>query len=38
VVGKVSGPVSYELLSQTIDQIIVGETIGEIETGEVENR
>ncbi len=38
VVGKVSGPVSYELLSQTIDQIILGETIGEIETGEVENR
>lgn len=38
VVGKVSGPVSYELLSRTIDQIILGESIGEIETGEVENR
>lgn len=38
VVGKVSGPVSYGLLSQTIDQIILGESIGEIETGEVENR
>jgi cytochrome c biogenesis protein CcmG/thiol:disulfide interchange protein DsbE len=38
VVGKVSGPVSYGLLSQTIDQIILGESIGDIETGEVENR
>lgn len=38
VVGKVSGPVSYGLLSQTIDQIILGQSIGEIETGEVENR
>ncbi|MGI9642748.1 MAG: TlpA family protein disulfide reductase [Acidimicrobiia bacterium] len=38
VVGKVSGPVSYALLSQTIDQIILGEAIGEISTGEVENR
>lgn len=38
VVGKVSGPVSYALLSQTIDQIILGESIGEISTGEVENR
>jgi cytochrome c biogenesis protein CcmG/thiol:disulfide interchange protein DsbE len=38
VVGKVSGPVSYELLSLTIDQIILGESIGEIKTGEVENR
>jgi hypothetical protein len=34
----VSGPVSYELLSLTIDQIILGESIGEIKTGEVENR
>lgn len=38
VVGKVSGPVSYGLLSQTIDRIILGETIGDISTGEVENR
>lgn len=38
VVGKVSGPVSYGLLSQTIEQIILGETVGDIETGEVENR
>lgn len=38
VVGKVSGPVSYGLLSQTIDQIILGESIGSIETGDVENR
>jgi cytochrome c biogenesis protein CcmG/thiol:disulfide interchange protein DsbE len=38
VVGKVSGPVSYGLLSQTIDQIILGGAVGDIETGEVENR
>lgn len=38
VVGKVSGPVSYGLLSQTIDQIILGQVIGDIKTGEVENR
>lgn len=38
VVGKVSGPVSYGLLSRTIEQILLGEVIGDITTGEVENR
>ena len=38
VVGKVSGPVSYGLLASTIDQIILGEAVGEITTGEVQNR
>jgi cytochrome c biogenesis protein CcmG/thiol:disulfide interchange protein DsbE len=38
VVGKVSGPVTHGLLTQTIDRIILGESIGDIETGEVENR
>ncbi len=38
VVGKVSGPVSYGLVARTIDQIILGEAVGEITTGEVENR
>ncbi len=38
VVGKVSGPLTYALLSATIDQILLGNTVGEIETGEVENR
>ncbi|MGI9585881.1 MAG: TlpA family protein disulfide reductase [Acidimicrobiia bacterium] len=38
VVGKVSGPVSYGLLSQTIESIILGESVGDITTGEVENR
>jgi cytochrome c biogenesis protein CcmG/thiol:disulfide interchange protein DsbE len=38
VVGKVSGPLTYNLLSRTIEQIIVGDTIGDISTGEVENR
>lgn len=38
VVGKVSGPVTYGLLSQTLDRIILGETVGDIETGDVQNR
>ena len=38
VVGKVSGPLTYGLLSRTIDQIILGEAVGDITTGEVENR
>jgi cytochrome c biogenesis protein CcmG, thiol:disulfide interchange protein DsbE len=38
VVGKVSGPVDVALLTQTIDQVILGEAIGAITTGEVENR
>lgn len=38
VVGKVSGPVSYELLAATIESIALGETIGEVTTGEVQNR
>lgn len=38
VVAKVSGPVSYELVSRTIDQIILGETVGDITTGDVQNR
>lgn len=38
VVGKVSGPVTYGLLSRTIELIILGEAIGDIKTGEVENR
>ena len=38
VVGKVSGPVSYPLLARTLDQIILGESIGDIKTGDVENR
>jgi cytochrome c biogenesis protein CcmG/thiol:disulfide interchange protein DsbE len=38
VVGKVSGPVSYQLLARTLDQIILGESVGDITTGDVENR
>jgi len=38
VVGKVSGPVGYGLLSRTLDEIILGEVVGDIKTGEVENR
>lgn len=38
VVGKVSGPVSYGLLSATIDKIIIGDSITDVTTGQVENR
>lgn len=38
VVGKVSGPVSYGLITRTLDQIILGEAVGDISTGDVENR
>ena len=38
VVGKVSGPVSYALVTRTLDQIILGESVGDIKTGDVENR
>ena len=38
VVGKVSGPVTYSLVARTLDQIIEGESVGDIKTGDVENR
>jgi cytochrome c biogenesis protein CcmG/thiol:disulfide interchange protein DsbE len=38
VVGKVTGPVSHDLLITTVDAIILGEDIGVVKTGEVENR
>tara|TARA_B100001123_G_C15161591_1_gene967649 strand:- start:451 stop:1065 length:615 start_codon:yes stop_codon:yes gene_type:complete len=38
VVGKVSGPVNTALLVDTIDQILLGELVGQMTTGEVENR
>lgn len=38
VVGKVSGPVSYGLISQTLDRILLGEVVGDISTGDVQNR
>jgi len=38
IVGKVSGPVTYELLAATIESIALGEVIGDVKTGEVENR
>jgi cytochrome c biogenesis protein CcmG/thiol:disulfide interchange protein DsbE len=38
VVGKVSGPVTYSLVARTLDQIILGESVGDIKTGDVENR
>jgi cytochrome c biogenesis protein CcmG/thiol:disulfide interchange protein DsbE len=38
IVGKVTGPVSYPLVADTIEAIILGEDIGVVKTGEVENR
>lgn len=38
VVAKVSGPVSYELLTRTLDAILLGRAVDSITTGDVENR
>jgi len=38
VVGKVSGPITGRLLVETLDKILLGQTIGQVTTGEVENR
>ena len=40
IVGKVSGPVNAQLLTETLDAIILGRTgdLGVVKTGEVENR
>jgi cytochrome c biogenesis protein CcmG/thiol:disulfide interchange protein DsbE len=36
VVGKVIGPVTYELLSATIDKILLGQDVDSVKTGETE--
>ncbi len=36
VVGKVIGPVTYDLLSATIDLVLLGEDIDSVKTGETE--
>lgn len=38
VVGKVTGPVTGQLLVETLDKILLGQTVGQVKTGEVENR
>lgn len=38
VVAKVSGPVSYELLTKTLDAILLGQGVDSVTTGDVENR
>lgn len=40
IVAKVSGPVDYNLLTATLDAILLGQggDLGEVTTGEVENR
>ncbi|HHC08460.1 MAG TPA: redoxin domain-containing protein [Actinobacteria bacterium] len=38
VVGKISGPTSYELLARTLDDVILGKAVESVRTGEVENR
>ena len=37
VVGKVSGPINAQLLTDTLNKILLGQTIGQVTTGEVEN-
>ncbi|MGB9357893.1 MAG: redoxin family protein [Acidimicrobiia bacterium] len=36
VVGKVIGPVTYDLLTATIDQVLLGEDIDSVKTGDTE--
>ena len=36
VVGKVIGPVTYDLLTATIDQVLLGEDIDSVKTGETQ--
>lgn len=38
IVGKVSGPLTPQVLDATLTKIILGEAVGQINTGEVENR
>ncbi len=38
IVGKISGPAPADLLVATVQRLILGEAIGTIKTGEVENR
>ncbi len=38
IVGKVSGPVTAALLEENINKIRLGELVGQVTTGEVENR
>ena len=37
VVGKVIGPVNYDLLARTIDRVLVGEDIESVKTGETDS-
>jgi cytochrome c biogenesis protein CcmG/thiol:disulfide interchange protein DsbE len=37
IVGKVSGPVTSDLLNATIEKILLGQSVGQVNTGEVEN-
>jgi cytochrome c biogenesis protein CcmG/thiol:disulfide interchange protein DsbE len=37
VVGKVIGPVNYDLLARTIDRVLVGEEIESVKTGETDS-
>ena len=38
IVGKISGPASRDLLVATVQRLVLGEEIGTIKAGEVENR
>jgi cytochrome c biogenesis protein CcmG/thiol:disulfide interchange protein DsbE len=38
IAAKITGPVSRDLLVNTINELLLGRSVGEIKTGEVENR
>jgi hypothetical protein len=37
VVGKVIGPVNYDLLARTIDRVLIGEDIDSVKTGDTDS-
>lgn len=38
IAAKITGPVTRDLLVSTINELLLGRTVGEIKTGEVQNR
>lgn len=38
IAAKITGPITRELLASTINELLLGRSVGEIKTGEVENR
>ena len=38
IAAKITGPVTRNLLVSTINELLLGRSVGEIKTGEVQNR